>query len=101
MRLGNVRPPHPIPRPPQGMFQPVMGMRSRELLPVTPNPPQLTVQGNENVMESIVNINLFFISVCLTFVSFQACPLVINAITMILFTQKAVSLAFPEFPLLL
>lgn len=44
MRLGNGRPPHPI--PPHGMFHPNMGgMRSRELLAVTPNPPQLTVQG--------------------------------------------------------
>lgn len=71
MRLGNGRPPHPIPRPPQGVFHPAMGMRSRELLPVTPNPPRLTVQGNEIAMEPIiVNIFIFcFISVCFTFVT--------------------------------
>ncbi|KAL9973174.1 hypothetical protein ACROYT_G019591 [Oculina patagonica] len=42
MRLGNGRPPHPT--PPRGMFHPAMGMRSRELLALTPNPAQLTVQ---------------------------------------------------------
>lgn len=43
MRLGNGRPPHPI--PPRGVFPPPMGLRSRELLAVSPNPAQLTVQG--------------------------------------------------------
>lgn len=44
MRLGNGRPPHILP-PQAGVFHPGgMGLRSRELLPVTPNPPQLTVQ---------------------------------------------------------
>ena len=61
MRLGNGRPPHPIPRPPQGVFHPAMGMRSRELLPVTPNPPRLTVQGNEIAMEPIIVNILFFV----------------------------------------
>lgn len=42
MRLGNGRPPHPI--PPRGVFPPPMGLRSRELLAVSPNPAQLTVQ---------------------------------------------------------
>lgn len=59
MRLGNGRPPHPIPRPPQGVFHPVMGMRSRELLAVTPNPPRLTVQGNEIVMESVGYLRIY------------------------------------------
>lgn len=52
MRLGNGRPPHPI--PPRGVFHPAMGIRSRELLPVTPNPAQLTVQGNESVKKLTV-----------------------------------------------
>ena len=60
MRLGNPRPPHPI--PPRGVFHPGMGMRSRELLAVTPNPAQLTVQGNESMYR---NINIVFILVCL------------------------------------
>lgn len=42
MRLGNGRPPHLL--PPQGVFHPSMGLRSRELLAVSPNPAQLTVQ---------------------------------------------------------
>ena len=57
MRLGNGRPPHPI--PPHGMFHPNMGgMRSRELLAVTPNPPQLTVQGK---IFSVHNSNFFYL----------------------------------------
>ena len=44
MRLGNGRPPHPLPA--RGGFHPIMGLRSRELLPVTPNQTQLTVRGN-------------------------------------------------------
>ena len=44
MRLGNGRPPHPLPA--RGGFHPMMALRSRELLPVTPNQTQLTVRGN-------------------------------------------------------
>ena len=49
MRLGNGRPPQPHPPPhpppPRGVFHPTMGLRSRELLALTPSPAQLTVQG--------------------------------------------------------
>ena len=46
MRLGNGRPPRPPhPLPPRGAFHPTMGLRSRELLAVSPNPAQLTVRG--------------------------------------------------------
>lgn len=48
MRLGNGRPPQPHPPPPRGVprgvFHPTMGLRSRELLALTPSPAQLTVQ---------------------------------------------------------
>ena len=46
MRLGNGRPPHILP-PQAGVFPPPVRLRSRgALLPVTPSPAQLTVQGN-------------------------------------------------------